>query len=385
MVSTVAWGWRSVSGRVSRGDRDGPRWDDEVVKVRRALARRLLFAATLLLLLGFAAPAAGAGAFGGYTGGSTGRSVFYSSCGSNLPASVGAFALINVTGGRAFYQNPCLVSQFHWAQGAGVQPSLVMNLNAPAGTTAFKALTGPKGTCVAGDQSCLSYNYGFNAAAAAFADATSQGTTATRWWLDIEAGNSWDSSTSANASVIQGAIDALQAQNITVGLYSSAGQWQQIAGAFAPGLPNWVAGASGPADAPGYCSADHAFAGGTVWLAQYPATDVGNMEYACGGSAQPAPASATSATTAPAAPRSLTATATSATTIRLTWTVDPATTDGVGVYDDNGSIATLSGPAAGYMVKGLQPGTQHCYNVYAFNGSASSGWSGWSCATTPAQ
>ena len=359
--------------------------EDEVVSVRRALAIGLLLVGVTLALVAGSAGARRAQAAGGYPPGGTGRSVFYSSCGTTLPTAVGAFALINVTGGRAFYQNPCLVSQYHWAQGAGVQPSLVMNLNAPAGTTAFKALTGPKGTCVAGDQGCLSYNYGYNAAAAAFADASSQAATATRWWLDIETGNSWDTSTTANTAVIQGAIDALQAQNLTVGLYSSAGQWQQIAGSFAPGLPNWIAGASDAAGATANCSADHAFAGGAVWLTQYPASDVGNMEFACGASAPPAGTPPPPASNAPPSHRSLTATALDATSIRLVWTVDSATTDGVGVYDDNGSIATLSGPAAGYVVRGLTPGTRHCFNVYAYNSAASSDWSGWSCATTLAQ
>ena len=317
-----------------------------------------------------------------YQPGSVGRSIFYGSCGSDLPSSAGAFALIDITGGRAFYQNPCLVTQFHWAQSAGVQPSLVMNLNEPAGTTAFKALTGPKGTCVAGDTTCLDYNYGFNAAEAAFADANSQGAVAAHWWLDIEVGNSWDTNPANNQQVIQGAIDSLQGHGLSVGIYSSAGQWQQIAGSFAPGLPNWVAGASDAAGARANCSADHAFGGGTVELAQFPASDAGNMEYACGGSTAPTTPSATGA---PPAPRAVSATALDAHTIKLVWTIDPATTSGVGIYDGNNPPITIGGAVTSYTVANLQPGTQYCFDLYAYNSTATSDWSGWSCTTTPAQ
>ncbi|HEY7832000.1 MAG TPA: hypothetical protein VIG30_00430, partial [Ktedonobacterales bacterium] len=71
----------------------------------------------------------------------------------------------------------------------------------------------------------------------------------------------------------------LLAASMTVGIYSTPYQWGVIAGAYAPGVPNWSAGA--PASDPAsFCAAAHAFGGGVVWLAQY---SNGNFDgnYAC--------------------------------------------------------------------------------------------------------
>jgi hypothetical protein len=340
------------------------------------VAQRLLVGAlataTLALCL-VLAPARRAAAYGGYAPGSAGRALLYTQCGADFPAPPKTFAIISITAGRAFYQNPCLVSEYSWATAGASPPSYVLNLNAPVGTTAFKAQSGPKGTCRASDSACLSYNYGYNAAASAYADAQSQHAYASRWWLDVETTNSWSDDTKANAQVVQGAIDYLQSEGVVVGLYSSPGQWQQIAGSYAPKLPLWVAGAADAESAPRYCSADHAFGGGTVWLVQYPTAGGGIGAYACG----------TSAKRAPTVPQNVKATALDALSIQVMWTVDPDTTDAVGVYSEDGLVTTLAGPATGYTISGLQPGQRLCVNLLAINAAGYSDWAGWVCATTP--
>src|SRR5258708_25477862 len=69
------------------------------------------------------------------------------------------------------------------------------------------------------------YNYGWNAArdALSHATATIGAVAATHaWWLDVETGNSWNGSASANSSDLQGIVDSLLAANgPAVALYST--------------------------------------------------------------------------------------------------------------------------------------------------------------------
>jgi hypothetical protein len=342
---------------------------------RRRLGRAALFSVLAAALVGWLG-AGGARAAGGYPAGAAGTTIGSAQCGSDFPASPDAFAIIAVTGGRAFYQNACLVSEYHWAQAATNPASFYLNLNAPAGTTSFKGLTGPKGACQASDQGCQAYNYGYNAAQAAFADAQSQGTTAPAWWLDIETGNTWSESTALNDQTIQGAIDFLQAQGISVGLYSTAEQWQQIAGSFAPGLPNWAAGAPDAGSAAGFCTASHSFGGGGVQLVQYPAS-IGDGVLVCSSSGvQPAAA-------APAAPEGVVATAVDASTIALSWTEATPAVTGFAVTDGSAIVGQTSGAITSLTLGALSPGSYHCYAVVASNGAGYSPYSAYACATTP--
>ena len=321
-------------------------------------------------------------AFGIYPAGTTGSDISYPQCGNPFPASPGAFAIVGVTGGRAFYQNPCLVSEYAWAQQAGVAPSLVLNLNAPSGTTAFKARTGPRGACAATDQTCLSYNYGYNAALYAFADAQSQQTTSGTWWLDVETENTWDPNSAVNVPVIQGAIDYLRAQGMTVGIYSTPLQWQQIAGSFAPGLPVWAAGAPDATTAPSYCDASHAFAGGTVWLVQYPGTDH-DAVLAC--AAQTVPPPLPPPPVPPAAPTNLQAAPQTSTAVLLSWSAPATAVTGYWVFNSRGGpLLPVAGTATSYTVANLAPNTYYCFTIVAQNPFGYSGWSAWACVTTPA-
>ena len=75
-----------------------------------------------------------------------------------------------------------------------------------------------------------------------------------------------------HAADLQGSIDYLAQHGATsIGVYSTASQWNAIAGS-APGFtttPNWVPGASSARQAPTLCAAS--FTGGPVQLVQYPA------------------------------------------------------------------------------------------------------------------
>jgi hypothetical protein len=215
-----------------------------------------------------------------FPSGASGFSISWPQCGQAFPAVPYQVAVVGVTGGRAFYQNPCLADQFAWAQAASVPPALYMNLNAPAGRTAARGLIGPAGGPCPENQACQAFNYGYNSALHALAYARSQGATAALWWLDIETGNTWSEDRALNARIIQGAIDGLRTQGVAVGIYSTAPQWNEIAGGFSPKVPVWVAGASGRAEAPTFCTPTAAFGGGAPALVQYPGGPFSG-EYAC--------------------------------------------------------------------------------------------------------
>jgi hypothetical protein len=107
------------------------------------------------------------------------------------------------------------------------------------------------------------------------------------WWLDVEndnCGQYWSCSQALNSLTIQGSIDFLHSQRLTVGIYSTAHQWQGITGGYVPSgpqVPIWVAGAywtsppypasygySSPSVLSVYCGPEYAFAGGKTWMLQ---------------------------------------------------------------------------------------------------------------------
>lgn len=245
-----------------------------LLRVRGKLWLALGVSVVLLVASGLGASASGSDI---YPSGTTGYDVSYPDCGSTLPGS-GAFGIVGATGGRAYTANTCFAAELSWAETAPAPPSAYMNLNYAIGSTASNGNTGPAGTCGRKDKACIAYNYGYNAAAYA-ASLVPSSVTISTWWLDIETSNSWSTNTSLNVDVIQGAVDYWQTHGATVGIYSTASQWQTIAGSYAPGLPNWVASATS-ATANSFCSASHAFGGGTVWLVQYPSNGF-DGDYAC--------------------------------------------------------------------------------------------------------
>lgn len=190
-----------------------------------------------------------------------------SSASAALPPS-SPFSVLEVAGWLDSSDNPCLASEASWATTAagstGTHSSLNLFLNAPDQSTGAVALdaSGPAGTCAtlapSTQAACLAYNYGYEGAGAAFTYAASQRVSTSLWWVDVEnanlsttnwsnysAGQYWSSSTSLNADTIQGALDALRAEGVTVGIYSSSVQFPLIAGSFVPSgaqVPLWVAG-----------------------------------------------------------------------------------------------------------------------------------------------
>jgi hypothetical protein len=184
------------------------------------------------------------------------------------PDSGRTLTVIGVTGGRAFTRNPCFANEYTWSLQQGHAPSFYINLNYPARATASHGQSGPAGKCPSSGAACQAFNYGYNAAQDAVAYARSISARSSTWWLDIEMANYWSKDPTLNARVIRGAINYFQSHGLTVGIYSIAPMWREIAGSFSPGLPIWVAQSESWVPALAYCASTYAFAGGTAVMVQ---------------------------------------------------------------------------------------------------------------------
>ena len=226
-----------------------------------------------------------------YPSGSTGYDISWPQCGQSYPPKPYTVAVVGVNDGQAFTTNPCLGSEASWA-GTGL--NLYININSPSSVDDTDR-SGPAGRCGPGGDSCLAYNYGYNAAANSVAVAANDGVGAPTWWLDVEtAGNCtaqfptngtgyWSCDPSLNAATIQGAIDALRHEGVVAGDYSTSYQWQVITGGYVPSggrVPNWIAGAD-PSRASSWCSGAHDFGGGEPWLIQLAASGRYDQDQAC--------------------------------------------------------------------------------------------------------
>ena len=186
--------------------------------------------------------------------------------------------------------NPCMAKEATWA-GGNYQLYTFMAL--PLTTTATGYAwptnvpvsdyqTGPKTSGSLADQS---YNYGYNAAAYAFAQANAQGVSSPIWWIDIEgAGSYWSADPAYNTSAIQGAADYFSQVGIIAGLYSghatmyaqittgtTSGPGSTILGPGGGPIPIWFYSSSGIAACTATTDPSGAlnpFAGGIPWYIQ---------------------------------------------------------------------------------------------------------------------
>ncbi len=230
-----------------------------------------------------------------YLGGGIGYDISFNT--KAYPVTPFGFAVIGVTRGRAFVENPRLASEFSWSHfSSTVRPTVYMNINAPYGSTVAGNIGSPRScpgvTAASGavaaangePSACEGYNYGYNAAKHAYAYAAQSNAASPLWWLDVEEANSWSEDIAVNDAAIQGAIDYLNAQGVHVGIYSVRYMWQNIAGAdFAPTqtingrktpTPTWFPiGIASQVEAINACRTKASFiAGSPVWIIQYEAS-----------------------------------------------------------------------------------------------------------------
>jgi hypothetical protein len=216
-----------------------------------------------------------------------------------LPSSQ-AFAIVGVNNGTSDSTNPCFTSELAWAKkssGATGQPrvSLYVNTANPGDVastvtdwpTSNFGITEPNvpdidpyGTCRGADDTACSWQYGYNMADL---DVTTRGVPTPsnyHWYLDIETVNKWTSSTARNVADLEGMVTYFKSIGVTVGLYSTYRQWQDIVGDtygkpkdaasnILEALPSWVPDANDGSSAEAGCKLQPFTAGGAVALSQY--------------------------------------------------------------------------------------------------------------------
>lgn len=227
----------------------------------------------------------------------TGYDISYPQCGSAYPTGQ-AFGIVGVNGGLANDANGCFASELAWALvSPGIvtplQPAVSLYINTadpgPAPGVTDWPTTGSStdyGTCDGSWTTACAYLYGEQRAAYSYGVASGTNSSVASgapWWLDIETANSWANSTAAgyaqlNIAAIQGFVAGLKNSGASgsVGIYSTASQWNQITGltaqTTATGLgsspPNWVAGGRSLKQARTNCSSG-GFTGANPTLAQY--------------------------------------------------------------------------------------------------------------------
>jgi hypothetical protein len=214
-----------------------------------------------------------------YPRGSSGYDISKYQCGA-LPPSPHTIGVVEVNGSSFGSVNPCLAAEASWA-GAGLNlyTYLTYGVTGSSADAACSLQPDP--------DAC---NFGFNAALNAFQRAKTAGVyTQVAWWLDVETpSGSWSPTRSANASLVEGAIEGLRYAGINnVGVYASPETWNTIVGAFSPGVPYWMAywTTTGPSSCAGYANwaASKQLPSGPLVLAQFSDHYNGTFDgdYAC--------------------------------------------------------------------------------------------------------
>jgi len=223
------------------------------------------------------APGTGVFSASDYPSGSFGYDISNYQC-NNFPPPPHTVSVVQAVGASFGRTNPCLAGEAAWA-GAG--------LNLYAFLTYGETLSVYDPACGAIVQN--SCNYGYAAGIDAYNKAAAAGINAqVAWWLDVETYTiggipSWSTNRAANASLIQGFMDALHAKGInSVGVYASPGVWSGIVGNYTPAVPYWAADWGPPAATT--CTSVHQwFRGlptGPVVLVQY-GVGTWDEDYAC--------------------------------------------------------------------------------------------------------
>ena len=217
-----------------------------------------------------------------------------------------AFGVVGVNNGKINGFDTCFTAEIAWA---GVNRSMYIIMEPAPGNNPVQETSGPDASCAKTSNACLGYDWGYNYALADIAFVKAAGLSPRMWWVDVEIGEQWPTTTAdkpVNAAIIQGALDAIKDAGHIGGVYSTWFQWGEITGSYVPlgSPPLWVPGADtltggdfsaqsfcqralSPGDPSTMASASIGFAGGVPWLVQYgydgaTAPDGVDPDYSCG-------------------------------------------------------------------------------------------------------
>lgn len=151
----------------------------------------------------------------------TGFDVSFPQCGKGLPEPTKGFAIVGLTGGRPFVDQPCLPDQAWWAQQFD---GFAVYVNSEYDGVADPAVAG----AAIADDAHTRMDRQYLAAA-------------TPVWLDVETDNNWHGTVEQNAALIAAAARRLGELGHPVGVYSAPKLWRNITGGVDPGMPTWLA------------------------------------------------------------------------------------------------------------------------------------------------
>jgi hypothetical protein len=208
-----------------------------------------------------------------YIPGTVGSDISWPNCSTRIPSG-SKFGIVGVTDGLGYSTNPCLSKE------TTNYSNLSLYVNTGWDSSSIHVNPTSPHVCVAGDNNCLAYNYGYNAGLYAYNAASTAGIHSSTWWLDVETDNTWSTNTIQNQNSLQGERDALVASGATtVGVYSTTAQWDSVTGSWLNNWPSWGATTWKAANqAKTYCTG-HQFTGGATWLIQF--TGQVDQDYAC--------------------------------------------------------------------------------------------------------
>lgn len=241
------------------------------------------------------------GGGGGSTGSVTGNDVSFPQCNSSLPSGQ-LFGIVGVNDGLANTTNPCFSAELAWAEasigGTGQgKAALYVNTANPGNLGVadwpqnnIDPITGatdsdPYGTCNGGDNQACAYQYGWNMAELdARTRIGSNNPASFKWWLDVETANSWETNTANNTADLEAMVAYFEDAGGSVGLYSTATQWNQIAGTVSGtsdlyGLDSWLPGSSNLSGAKSACKLP-GLTGGQTTVTQFVAKRI-DYDYSC--------------------------------------------------------------------------------------------------------
>jgi hypothetical protein len=264
-----------------------------------------MFVLTMLLSIATPAVALAAKPSNPNTFEPVGYDISWPQCGKKLPSGQ-AFGVVGINGGNAANTNPCLATQLTWANksvGGTKQAKVQLYVNTANPGEVIDQITtwptnntdkmgtiapNPYGTCTGVNNLACSWQYGWNRAVEDVIDrfapaaATAKINLSTgvyTWWLDVETMNTWQSGStdalSRNTATLEGMTAYFTQNGASVGLYSTASQWNTIVGMTVPptsnlnGLPNWRPSGASLENAKANCSVPPLTSGGSVSLTQY--------------------------------------------------------------------------------------------------------------------
>ncbi len=223
----------------------------------------------------------------------TGNDVSWPQCRSSLPKGQ-LFGIVGVNDGLANNTNPCFTTELAWANtstgGTGQdKAALYVNTANPGnlGVADWPTTGTPNqyGTCSGGDDQACAYQYGWNIAELDAQTRIANNSPASfKWWLDVETDNSWETNTANNVADLEGMVNYFLSVGGRVGLYSTASQWQQIAGTVNTssslyGLDSWLPGSSSFNSAKSACALP-GLSGGKTTVTQYVSRRV-DYDHSC--------------------------------------------------------------------------------------------------------